>query len=383
MARTRAANQSDTIEKERKATRSYFDYSLLFILFFLICFGLIMLYSSSSYTSANKYGDSAYYLKLQVRNYLIGFVAMVVLIFLDYHLWEKMAFFIYIVSLALCVAVYIPGLGTSSHGSSRWLALGPISFQPSEVGKVAVIIFMALLIEKVPKEMDHFGGIMKVMCFLLPMVGLVAYMNLSTAIIIVGIACCMTFCASSKVKPFFGVALVLIGLGIVAIFAKGYRAGRLSSFFHPEQASADDVYQTYQGLYAIGSGGLFGKGLGQSLQKLGNVPESQNDFIFTIICEELGLFGAICTILLFVLLLWRMVVIANNAPDLYGSMLVVGVMAQIAIQVVLNIAVVTNTIPNTGIVLPFISYGGTSICILMAEMGIVLGVSRRIKLAKL
>ncbi len=154
---------------------------------------------------------------------------------------------------------------------------------------------------------------------------------------------------------------------------------RIQAFLHPETAG-DKGYQTLMGLYAIGSGGLFGKGLGESLQKLGNVPESQNDMIFTIICEELGLFGAICLMLLFVLLIWRMMVIANNAKDLYGSLIVVGAMAHIAIQVILNIAVVTKTIPNTGVILPFISYGGTSVIFLMAEMGLVLSVSKGIKL---
>ena len=159
----------------------------------------------------------------------------------------------------------------------------------------------------------------------------------------------------------------------------GYRGDRIQAFLHPETAG-DKGYQTLMGLYAIGSGGLFGKGLGESLQKLGNVPESQNDMIFTIICEELGLFGAICLMLLFVLLIWRMMVIANNAKDLYGSLIVVGAMAHIAIQVILNIAVVTKTIPNTGVILPFISYGGTSVIFLMAEMGLVLSVSKGIKL---
>ena len=159
----------------------------------------------------------------------------------------------------------------------------------------------------------------------------------------------------------------------------GYRGNRIEAWLHPETAG-DKGYQTLMGLYAIGSGGLFGKGLGASLQKMGHVPEVQNDMIFTIICEELGLFGAVCVILLYVLMIWRMMVIANNAKDLFGALLVVGVMAHISLQVILNIAVVTNTIPNTGVTLPFISYGGTSIVFLMSEIGLVLGVSRGIKL---
>lgn len=210
------------------------------------------------------------------------------------------------------------------------------------------------------------------------MVGVIAVSNLSTAIIVGGIAVLMIFVVSPKTKEFFVLGAGLVALGAIGVKMGGYRVTRIAAWLHPEDYP-DEVYQTLQGMYAIGSGGLFGKGLGASVQKLGYVPEAQNDFIFTIICEELGLFGAICVILLFVLLLWRCMVIANNAPDLFSSLLVVGVMSHIALQVVLNIMVVTNWMPNTGIILPFFSYGGTSILILITEMGLVLNVSRRIK----
>ena len=207
---------------------------------------------------------------------------------------------------------------------------------------------------------------------------MVAINNLSTAIIILGIAVALVFVASPKYLQFFLMGGLGVGFGAAFIMFESYRAERLKIWLHPEDY--DKGYQTLQGLYAIGSGGLFGKGLGESMQKLGFVPEAQNDMIFSIICEELGLFGAICVILLFLLMIWRFMVIANNAPDLYGALIVVGVMAHVAIQVILNIAVVTNTIPNTGITLPFISYGGTSILFLLSEMGLALSVSRGIKL---
>ena len=194
------------------------------------------------------------------------------------------------------------------------------------------------------------------------------------------ISVCMLFVASPKYLQFIIVAVAVVVFAVAFVMLAGYRSTRIEAWLHPETAGTDAVFQTMMGLYAIGSGGLFGKGLGESLQKLGNVPESQNDMIFTIICEELGLFGAICLILLFILLIWRMMVIANNARDLYGSLLVIGVMSHIAIQVILNIAVVTNSLPNTGVILPFISYGGTSIIFLMAEIGLVLSVSRGIRL---
>lgn len=273
----------------------------------------------------------------------------------------------------------IPGLTRSSHGQSRWLNLGPLSFQPSELAKLAVIIFLAMLIERIPKKLGNFSSIIKVMVIMFPLFAVIAYSNLSTAVIVFGIAVCMLFVASPKYKQFVIVGAAGVSFVVAFIMLASYRSGRVQAWLHPETAG-DDGYQTLQGLYAIGSGKLFGKGLGESLQKMGNVPESQNDMIFTIICEELGLFGAICVILLYVLLLWRMMVIANNAKDLYGALLVTGVMSHIAIQVILNIAVVTNTIPNTGVILPFISYGGTSLVFLMAEMGLALSVSKGIRL---
>lgn len=367
-------------KREKKAI-SYFDYNLLFLVIFLICFGLVMLYSSSSYICANSslYGyDGAYYLKKQLRNYILGAFGMVFFIAVPYQKWKKFGWLAYFVSFALCVLVIF--IGSDSHGSTRWIEIGPIQFQPSEVAKVGVIIFLAMLLEKIPKQLKSWKNLAKVFVLLIPIVGAVAYNNLSTAIIIMGIAVCMIFVASPKYVHFVAVGVAGVCFVIVFIMTAGYRATRVQAWLHPETADPASVYQTLQGLYAIGSGGLFGKGLGESLQKMGNVPESQNDMIFTIICEELGLFGGVCVILLFMLIIWRMMVISNNAPDLFGSLLVVGVMSHIAIQVILNIAVVTNSIPNTGVILPFISYGGTSILILMCEIGLVLGVSRSIRL---
>lgn len=365
--------------REKKKKIAYFDYNLLFLIIFLLSFGLVMLYSSSAYISANKYGDDAYYLKRQLRNIGLGAVMMFIMAKIDYRIWKKFGTLAYFGSFMLCILVFMPGIGSSSHGSSRWIDLGPVSFQPSEVAKLGIIIFLAALIEKVPRQMGDWKTLAKIFAMTIPLLGIVAYSNLSTAVIIFGIIACMLFVASPKYSHF--VILGLLGVAFIVFFIlfAGYRGNRVKAWLHPETAG-DSGYQTMMGLYAIGSGGLFGKGLGESLQKLGNVPESQNDMIFTIICEELGLFGAVCLILLFVLLIWRMMVIANNSQDLYGSLLVVGVMAQVAIQAILNIAVVTNTIPNTGVILPFVSYGGTSIIFLMAEMGLVLSVSKGIKL---
>ena len=366
--------------KSKEKTITYFDYNLLFLIIFLVCFGLVMLYSSSSYLCANSalYGyDAAYYLKKQLRNVIIGVAVMAFLTWADYRWWKKFAVLAYIGSLGLCVAVFF--IGTDSHGSTRWIDLGPISFQPSEIAKIGVILFLAMVLEKVAKQLKLGVNLIKVLCMVAPVIIAVAISNLSTAIILAGITVCMLFVASPKYSHFLAVGLAGVCFVIVFILTAGYRIGRIEAWLDPE-AAGDLGYQTLQGLYAIGSGGFWGKGLGESLQKLGNVPESQNDMIFTIICEELGLFGAVCVILLFMLLIWRMMIIANNAQDLFGALIVVGVMSHIAIQVILNIAVVTNSIPNTGVILPFISYGGTSFVFLLAEMGLVLSVSKGIKL---
>ncbi len=365
-------------EKRKEKVITYFDYNLLFIIIFLVGFGMVMLYSSSSYVAANKFGDAAYFLKLQLRNALIGFGLMLFLTFVDYRIWKKLAGLAYIGGLGLCCLTLVPYFQVSANGSMRWIKIGPIQFQPSEIAKISVILFMAMILEKVAKQLGSTINLIKVILLLVPIVGLVAFTNLSTAIIIFGIAVCMIFVASKKYIQFAAVGV--LGVAFVAIFSMvGYRSDRIQAWLSPETAG-DKGYQTMQGLYAIGSGGLFGKGLGQSLQKMGNVPEAQNDMIFTIICEELGLFGGICVILLFMLLIWRMMIIANNAQDLFGALIVVGVMSHVAIQVILNIAVVTNSIPNTGVILPFISYGGTSFAFLMGEMGLVLSVSRGIRL---
>ncbi len=367
---------SSKIKKPEKL--KYFDYSLLFVIIFLVGFGLVMLYSVSSYEAQSEFGDAAYYLKKQLAAACLGLVAMFIVSRIDYHVWQKLSLPVYGLALLLCVAVLF--LGSDSNGSSRWFRIGGLSVQPSEIAKIAVIIFTAALLCKTAKQIAKLQNLIKVFCFIAPIVLVIAVNNLSTAIIVAGIAFIMVFVVSPKYTHFIAFAAVAAVAVVGFILVQGYRADRISAWLHPED-HPDTAYQTLQGLYAIGSGGLFGKGLGASMQKLGYVPEAQNDMIFTIICEELGLFGAICVIALFILMIWRFMVIANNAADLYGSMLVVGIMAHISLQVALNIAVVTNTFPNTGVTLPFISYGGTSIAILLTEMGLALSVSRGIRLS--
>ncbi len=276
---------------------------------------------------------------------------------IDYHIWQKFAVPAYITALLLSVAVLI--VGDEYNGSKRWLSFGPLSFQPSEFAKIAVILFLACVITKNVRKMKKMRYLLFVMLLILPIVGLVGASNLSTAIIILGIGAVLVFVASPKYAQF--VWLCVSGAGFMGIFLalESYRLERLAIWRNPEKY--EKGYQTLQGLFAIGSGGLFGRGLGASVQKLGFVPEAQNDMIFSIVCEELGLVGASFIILLFLILIWRFFMIATHAKDLFGALIASGAMAHMMIQVILNIAVVTNTIPNTGITLPFISYGGTSV----------------------
>ena len=362
----------------------YFDYSLVIIILTLVFFGLVMLYSTSAYNGQEKFGDSAYYLKSQGRAVLLGLTAMVLVTAIPYRAWNKIPFLIYGVAFLACLAV--PFVGVRLNGQKRWLRFGGITIQPSELAKIAVIIFFAAMLSRMPEQLKSLKNTVKVFFWAVPFIGIVAYSNLSTAIIITGIVVLMMFVASPSYSHYF-LALIVVAAAAFAVvwMVKGmegsggsYRLERVQVWLDPEKY--DKGYQTLQGLYAIGSGGLFGKGLGASMQKLGRVPEAQNDMIFTIICEELGVFGAVCLMLLFMMMLWRFLLISSNAPDLFGSLLVVGIMSHIALQVILNIAVVTNTIPNTGITLPFISFGGTSVTILLAEMGLALSVSRGIPL---
>lgn len=352
-----------------------FDYGLLAVVLILVIIGLIILYSTSAYNGRVKFHDSFYYLKKQAFATTLGLAAMYAMANIDYHVWQRFASFSYLIAIALSVAVLF--VGDEYNGSKRWLSFGPFSFQPSEFAKIAVILFLAHLIVKNSKKMKKMKMLLIIMVSILPIVGLVGASNLSTAIIILGIGVVLVFVASPLYAQF--VWLGVTGVGFLAIFlaVESYRLERLAIWRNPEKY--EKGYQTLQGLYAIGSGGLFGNGLGNSVQKLGFVPEAQNDMIFSIVCEEWGLIGASFLIVLFLALIWRFFVVATRAKDLFGALIATGAMAHMMIQVILNIAVVTNTIPNTGITLPFVSYGGTSVLFLLLEMGLVLSVSNLIE----
>ena len=380
--------------RRRKAVKKqavhYFDYSLLAIIIFLMCFGLVMLYSISSYEARTEYGDGMYFLKRQSLIGLGSIVAMMWVSRLDYHMFSKYAAMSYWGSMLLLALVKFTPLGIEVNGARRWFRLpANQSFQPAEIMKIAVIIFIPYLICRMGNKVHtlkgslggvEWGGLAALGVYVLTD-------NLSSAIIVMGISCCILFVVHKKQKIFLwiaggGLAVFVAGsyiLGRLLENSTSFRLRRIIAWLNPEKYASTISFQTVQGLYAIGSGGFFGKGLGNGVQKT-VIPEVQNDMILSAICEELGVFGAIIILVLFGLLIYRLLFIAQNAPDLYGALIMTGIMSHIAIQVILNVMVVTNMMPNTGITLPFISYGGTSILFLMIEMGMALGISRRIKL---
>lgn len=364
-----------------RARKGPVDFTLVVILIFLLCFGLVMLYSASSYNAQIKFGSSVWFLKKQAISTLVGIVAMVIVTLIPYQIWKKFALFAYGLSIVFIILTHSP-LGIEVNGAKRWVGIGQsLSFQPAEFAKIAIILFLAYVICKNRRNISSFKTVLKMLILAGVVAGLIAVLtsNLSSAIIIFGIAYVMVFVASPKYLQFVLLAIAGVLIAVLFVAFVSYRVDRVAAWLDPEKYYLDGGFQVLQALYAIGSGGLFGKGLGNSIQKLGFVPEAQNDMIFTIICEELGLFGAICVIVLFIFLVWRFIKIAQNSKDMFGSLIVTGVMAHISLQVILNIAVVTNSIPNTGITLPFISYGGTSVLFLLAEMGLVLSVSRQMQ----
>ncbi len=362
----------------------YFDYDLLLVIIFLMCLGLIMLYSTSSYE------NGTYYFTRQAIFGAASFCLMLFVSKIDYHLYGAFSLEFYVLAMFLMALVQTP-LGQEANGARRWIRItDSLTLQPAEITKIAIILFISYELCRLGNKAHTKEGAFRVFAFGLIAAGGVRYLtdNLSTAIIVLAITGVLYFVVHPKLKPF----LAMLAGGVVLLFvlisflsasiteSDNFRLSRIITWLDPENHTDTGGFQVMQGLYAIGSGGFFGKGLGNSSQKLGVIPEAQNDMILAIVCEELGVFGVIIILLLFGLLLYRLMFIARNAPDLYGSLVVTGIFAHISLQVILNVMVVTNTIPTTGITLPFISYGGTSILFLMIEMGIALGISRKIKI---
>lgn len=355
------------------------DFALTILVLALVVFGVIMVFSSSYYSAINDTGDPYSYLKDHVIWALLGSGLMLFCAVFDYRIYAKYAPAILIVSLVLLGLLFTP-LGQERNYATRWIGVGNFTIMPGEIAKIAAIIFVAWFLSRDPKRIRSFvKGIMPLLGLCILFFGLIILQpNLSTAITICGIIIGMMFVAGLNILYLGGI----VGLGVVGISLMiltdedGYRMKRLTSFLDPFQDPLGDGYQVIQSLLALGSGGLFGVGLGKSIQKTLYLPEPQNDFIFAIIGEELGYIGCLALIACYIILIWRGTHISLNAPDMFGTLLAAGITIMLALQVVLNIAVVTSSIPPTGITLPFVSYGGNALVLFMGCMGILLNISR-------
>lgn len=357
-----------------------FDFFFFFLIMALLAFGLIMLFSASAPTATNEPFNNPYYFVFRQALWsVIGIGGMLLISRVDYHFWRRFSRLGIAVSLVLLLLVAL--VGSEINGAKRWLGFGIISFQPSELAKIAVILFFADSLSRSGDKLKKFWrglvphllllGVFAVLLLLEP--------HLSGTVVIVGTACIMLLLGGARIWHFVAMAGLAAPVGIWLVASSEYRLARVISFMDPWKYKLEGGWQVIQSLYAIGSGGLFGLGLTQSRQKFLYIPEPYNDFIFAIVCEELGFFGALAVILLFTLLIIRGTKIALNAPDAFGTLLVAGVIVLVAIQVFFNIAVVTSSVPVTGMPLPFFSYGGSSLSFILCAMGLVLNVSRNSK----
>ena len=380
-------NKINLLEKLKIfSVKSGMDVPFLFLVLTIVVIGLVMMFSASypnAYYLHN--GDSFYFIKNQLIFAIIGIIGMFAISYVDYSYFHKWAVPILGVSFLLLIAVLVmPPI----NGVHRWIQLGSFSFQASEITKFAIVVSFAHFINLNFNRMHTFKyGILPYLIILAPTLVLLALEpHISCVVIVVLLAAGMLFIGGVRLK-WFGMVLGTIASALIylVVFTDKltYANNRIAGWLNPFAPGAGvDTWQTRQGLYAIGSGGLLGLGLGNSRQKYLYIPEPQNDFIFAVVCEELGFVGSVIILLIFALLIWRGMIISMKSKDKFGSLLGIGLIAQVGLQVVLNIAVVTNTIPNTGISLPFFSYGGTSLLMLLAQMGIILSISRSSKLEK-
>ena len=369
------ANKKKFVNRERP-----FDTFFFAVLMILLAFGMIMLFSASAPTATQEpFNNPFHFVSRQTVWAAIGLFAMWVISRIDYHYWRRFSRWGIIVTIGLLILVKL--VGQEINGAQRWLGFGSVSFQPSEFAKLAVILFFADFLDKGGDKIKKFWkGLFPYLCLL----GVIAVLlllepHLSGTVVIAGTACVMLLLGGARVLHFFLLGVSVSPLAVWLLTSSEYRWARVISFWDPWKYKLEGGWQVIQSLYAIGSGGLFGLGLTQSRQKFLYIPEPYNDFIFAIVCEELGFIGAILVVALFAALIIRGIKIACTAPDAFGTLLVGGVMTLVAIQVFFNIAVVTSSVPVTGMPLPFFSYGGSSLSFMLCAMGLVLNVSRQSK----
>ncbi|WP_370873991.1 stage V sporulation protein E [Oikeobacillus pervagus] len=354
------------------------DFILIFLTLGLLAIGLIMVYSASAIWADYKFDDSFFFAKRQLFFAGVGVIAMFMIMNMEYWTWRSWAKVIMIICFCLLILVLIPGIGMVRNGSRSWIGVGAFSIQPSEFMKLAMIVFLAKYLSERQKYITSFKkGLLPTLGIVFSAFGIIMLQpDLGTGTVMVGTCIIMIFISGARISHFVGLGLIGV-LGFVGlVISAPYRIKRITSFLDPWSDPLGSGFQIIQSLYAIGPGGLFGLGLGESRQKFFYLPEPQTDFIFAILAEELGFIGGSVVLLLFALLLWRGIRIALGAPDLYGSFLAVGIISMVAIQVMINIGVVTGLIPVTGITLPFLSYGGSSLTLMLMAMGVLLNVSR-------
>ena len=391
MAKHGSRKTGKTVGSVKRGLRQWinlagFDMPFFILLILVLAVGLVCLFSASfAYSYYRNGGDSYFYIRRQLIYAVVGLIVMFAISFVDYHKMHQFAWLAMGASWLLLVVVLLLPTIQNVH---RWIAIGPIHIQPSEIAKFAVILLFAHLISEHQEHMKEFKkGYLPFMVILAITCGLIVIEpHLSGTILVVTIGMVMMFIGGTKWSHLALTVGAGIAVVVLAVALLGYEQDRIAVWFDPVgvyesgQEGRDSAWQTVQSLFAIGSGGLMGEGLGNSRQKHSFLPEPQNDFIFAIVCEELGFIGAVVIILLFAALVWRGFVIGMRAKDKFGSLLAIGLIAQVGIQVVFNLAVVTNSFPNTGISLPFFSYGGSSLIMLLAQMGLILSVSRQSKL---
>lgn len=378
---------TDGSENNEKDTKNNLDFGMLITIIILLCAGIVMVASASSYYALSNYNNSNYFLVRQLFFGIIGFIFMIIISNIDYKRYKKWGYLFYIICLVLLVLVLTP-LGQTRNGAKRWLGFGALVFQPSEIMKIGLVIGMSTYLSLNYKKLNSFKGyIIPILMLFLVVIVMFMQKHLSGTIVMFVAACSIIFVSGIKVKARYIIAGIIAAAAMLAVFifmpsgdstesGGSFRLDRIVSFLNPEEDIKGGNWQAAQSLYAIGSGGIFGRGLGQSRQKYLWLPEAQNDFIFSVLGEELGLVGAVTVLALFSFFIYRGYRIAITARDMYGSLLATGITSAFALQILVNIAVVTCTVPVTGMPLPFFSYGGTALFINLCAMGILLNISR-------
>lgn len=381
---------TDGSENNEKDTKNNLDFGMLITIIILLCAGIVMVASASSYYALSNYNNSNYFLVRQLFFGIIGFIFMIIISNIDYKRYKKWGYLFYIICLVLLVLVLTP-LGQTRNGAKRWLGFGALVFQPSEIMKIGLVIGMSTYLSLNYKKLNSFKGyIIPILMLLLVVIVMFMQKHLSGTIVMFVAACSIIFVSGIKVKARYIIAGIIAAAAMLAVFifmpsgdstesGGSFRLDRIVSFLNPEEDIKGGNWQAAQSLYAIGSGGIFGRGLGQSRQKYLWLPEAQNDFIFSVLGEELGLVGTVTVLALFSFFIYRGYRIAITARDMYGSLLATGITSAFALQILVNIAVVTCTVPVTGMPLPFFSYGGTALFINLCAMGILLNISRTCK----